>query len=213
MWNATALDGGRLNAPFYFRLQKGDLPNDCGECMASSSTFEVEDPSAPADTSTSSLAATPTASIANSSSTPSAEAAEASSSPSAVSSGSHEISQGTKIGIGVGVGVGFAVVVTLIAFILLCLKRRQKKQNAALREDERQRNIRMAEEAEKPPAGRYSSGAESWLTKSSGKTKSYHDPFEFQNEDGTMKPGWEKLFGKNGVPQRSRSGRLLFGRD
>ncbi|USW54843.1 hypothetical protein Slin15195_G081620 [Septoria linicola] len=198
-WNAPSTADSR--GPIHFRLQKGDLPNDCETCIASSSTFSIEG-----------AATQPRASSTPTSSPEAAESTAAAASTSAPGG----ISHGAKLGIGLGVGLGAPIFFALIALMLLCLRRRQRRQHQIeqLNNVHRRQKEMQAQEVVAADT-RYSTGAESWLTKSSEKTKSYHGPFEFEEEPGRVKPGWERLFGRNGIPhftipERSKSGRAVF---
>jgi hypothetical protein len=105
----------------------------------------------------------------------------------------HSGSSSRDLAIGLGVGLSTGVVF-VIAVILVCLaKRRRTRKDAVLLE------AALVDEEKL----RYSSGTDSNRTDWSGKsTSSWFDPFEFEEEDGSVKEGWESLFGRDGIPQK-----------
>ena len=218
---------------YHFRLQKGDQPNNCDACVASSPTFRIEHSEynqwpvqTPSTSTTSSLPYIPTA-------TPAVAAAAADTTASAAGSSSGGLSHSAKVGIGVGLGLGIGVPIIILSIIFLCLflRRRQRRRHQIQRLDQVHKRQQAMQRAvpplapspptrdgtrDGPPGTRESAGAKSWKTTTSSKTtESYHGPFEFEEELGRVKPGWERLFGRNGIPYfgmpvRSKSGRLVF---
>ncbi|KAL9527514.1 hypothetical protein SMMN14_08791 [Sphaerulina musiva] len=217
---------------YHFRLQKGDQPNDCDACVASSPTFHVEHPEpVPVSSSTSSsisASSTPTA-PSTSIQIAAAAAATPTTSSTAAAESSSGISHETTLGVGVGIGLGVPIIMILLFLLMLSLLKRQNRQQKMQQLD----NVRKKQQETQtvpppfptlprppppcrvPPGSADSTGADSWTTISSGKTQSYHGPFEFEYEMGRVKPGWERLFGRNGLPYfampvRTKSGRLMF---
>ncbi|PIA92629.1 hypothetical protein CB0940_04702 [Cercospora beticola] len=173
LWNVP--DNEDQAIPFQLRLQKGDQPSECAECVASTSSFQIE-----------SAASRQTSPTADTTSSPPA-AAPASSRPA--------LSREVQLGVGLGVGLGIPFVVTLVAFIFLCRRKRQRRQHQI----QQLNNVhRRQQELMSDRDLRFSTGAYSSVSRFS--EKSYHGPFEFEEEPGKVKPGWERLFGRNGLP-------------
>ncbi|KAK4629733.1 hypothetical protein CLAFUW4_07651 [Fulvia fulva] len=83
-WIASSAPGNDFSIPFLFRLQKGDLPNDCALCTSISSAFQVVDPNASVpDTTSPSGTPTETAEMMPTATTPIAEATTSPSTDSA----------------------------------------------------------------------------------------------------------------------------------
>ncbi|KAK4613896.1 hypothetical protein CLAFUW4_09503 [Fulvia fulva] len=191
LWNTTSISGSDLSAPFFFRLQNGDAPNTCEFCTSESAAFRVSDPAVLPTTSSS----TNTASTTPASGTASAVAATASSLSTAATSNSSDHSA-LGIGLGVGLGIGLGLILFLILLGLVMLKRRRKRQQAQARR----------QEALKAEPSLRDSLASGWTSKHSENTMSgmstsgmsYHSRFEFEKPDGSIREGWERLFGPDG---------------
>ncbi|EME42160.1 hypothetical protein DOTSEDRAFT_25799 [Dothistroma septosporum NZE10] len=190
-WNAISFSGSDLNTPLFFRLQKGETPNTCELCTKDSAAFRVINSG---ESSTSSSSSSPE-SMTSASSTASAVASTTS--PLATAATSIESNDSAlRIGLGVGLGLGLGLLLLLTVMALVLLRRRRKRQEAAARRAE----------ALKSESAVRDSLASGWTSKHSDKTMSgmstsgmsYHSRFEFEMPDGSIREGWERLFGPDG---------------
>ncbi|KXT08004.1 hypothetical protein AC579_5980 [Pseudocercospora musae] len=232
LWNSSSLLGSDLEAPFYFRLQKSNLPNDCDTCSANSPSFSItaREPAtstAAASTSTSTMEASSTSAAPAAAPTAPDVAAAASSYIAAHTAQTQDgLSTGAKLGIGLGVGLGGALLIALLVVALSFVRRRKRrfsKQEPSFDAVDREKDFSQPQPQMQEPVpvnsrpqtehdSRLSGVADSFLTKSSGKTKSYHGPFEFEDEQkGTPRPGSERLFSHPVTPERMPSILKRFG--
>ncbi|KXS94411.1 hypothetical protein AC578_9490 [Pseudocercospora eumusae] len=219
LWNSSSLLGSELSAPFYFRLQKSDLPNDCDTCAANSPSFAVLESNSATSTSTSTAAAStstmeasPTSAAPAATTTAPDVAAAASSYIAAQTAKTYDgLSTGAKLGIGLGVGLGSALLAALLVTAVFFMRRRKRRfseQEPTFDAVDREKELSLAQSQMQEPVPVHSRPQTeySFLTKSSGKTKSYHGPFEFEDEqNGTPRPGSERLFTHPVTPERMPS--------
>lgn len=174
-WDAGTVKMANVSYPVHFQLQKGHRPNDCAACIVNSADVRIYNASALSSSSSTSTSALPSTTA-----THLASAAAAQVSSPASKSDSRDV----RLGVGIGVGLGVGLLILILGALLLAMRRRKQRRQAAERElEERQR---VEAEADKL---RHSSGTDSWM---SGMT---HKPFEFEGPNGTIRPGWESLFG------------------
>lgn len=179
-YEAGAVQNANLSYPIHFRLQKGHQPNECEACILDSIDVKVMDPSVTSTTSSSTSTASTTAT------SMSPAAAEATSEAPARTSSDSD-SRDVRLGVGIGVGLGLGFLILILGAMFLILRHRKQKRNTlAMERDLEERRHLEAAEVEKQ---RYSSGTESWM---SGMT---HKQFEFEGPNGTLREGWESLFG------------------
>lgn len=167
------------------------------------------------------MEASPTSAAAAAATTAADVAAAASSYIAAQTAQTHGgLSTGAKLGIGLGVGLGGALLIALLVVALFFMRRRKRrfsKQEPDFDAVDREKDFSQAQPQMQEPVpvrsrpqteydSRLSGVADSFLTKSSGNTKSYHGPFEFEDEQqGTPRPGSERLFAHPVTPERMPS--------
>ncbi|KAF2217463.1 hypothetical protein CERZMDRAFT_92110 [Cercospora zeae-maydis SCOH1-5] len=183
LWDVP--DNDQQDTRFQLRLQKGDRPNDCAQCVASTSSFRVE--------SAVTRQTSPTADNISSAM------------PNAPTSSTSALSRKVQLGVGLGVGLGLPFVIALMTFLFLYRRKRHRRQHQIqqLNNVHRRHQKLMADRDLRHSTGAYSSVSKFSET-------SYHGPFEFE-EGGKVKPD-ERLFGRNGLPflatpERAKEGR------
>ena len=220
MWKAVRLSNS--NAPFHFQLQKGVEPNECDECTASSPMFYIgHAPNVPASQtsrtvapsmtssstpkpSSSSTMKTETSSMAtqtpSSMSSVAVGSATASPSPAPALSSSNKHSR--DIGLGVGLGLGIPILLALIAGIFFVMRRRRRSEEPQF-EPPVQETAEVQDGMYEPSAGMYEPSA-TMSRMSRASQLSYHEPFEFQAADGSVREGSERLFSNDEGRQWAR---------